>query len=428
MRYGYSLPERLKKFKELKENPRANAITKEDIPTPSGNQLHDVFKVSVELPKYRLDNTRTLALQEEYIFKNEKPDNFFEDVESDEVQEVQHNLLKTLITSPDKEKDLLNYFSEKEQTEPLILTEDGFVISGNRRLCAFRELLQQKDGHKKFKRLSEVRVVILPNLDPDKIDQIEDALEQQIDIKEPFTWVNRAMGYRKRMHKFNYSDQVLSEITGVKRSQINSLIEKLEIADRFLEALGKPKEYKFVEKDEYAFDKILGCKQKDKGSIARKEAFEKISFLSIKNKGTIADRMYKNIPVIYQTQEIIYNDIAEEFSEELKEIKQSLNQSSTLISFGLFPDETTAITKLLERPEVEEKVIEIVSDRIEEHFALEREKKKKNSVLDKVRKAHTSLIEANSLISDGADKAGVEQQIINIEKQIGKLREWISKK
>lgn len=139
----------------------------------------------------------------------------FSEVESDQVQEIQHSLLKTLIKSTDKEKDLIKYFSEKTQTEPLILTHDGFVISGNRRLCAFRELLEE--DYERFKRFSLVRVVVLPNLDADQIDQIEDYLEQQVDIKEPFSWINRAMGYRRRMQRYNYSDQRLADITGVKK-------------------------------------------------------------------------------------------------------------------------------------------------------------------------------------------------------------------
>ena len=137
--------------------------------------------------------------------------------------------------------------------------------------------------------------------------------------------------------------------------------------------------------------------------------------------------MYKNIPVIYQSQQLIYNDIAEEFEEELEEIKNQQSSNSSLASLELFADEATSISKLLDNPEVEEKVIEIVSDRIEEYFALEREKKKKSSVLEKVIKAHTALIEANSLISDVSHKSGVAEQIANIEKQLARLKEWVNK-
>jgi hypothetical protein len=426
MRYGFSLPERLQKFNELFANIPVNSKLKADIPTVNGYQVYDVFEVSVELPKYRLDNTRTLALQEQYLYANDDlPQDFFEDAESETVQNVQHELLKKLIGSSDKEKDLKTYFATQQQVEPLILTHDGFVISGNRRLCCFRELL--KDDYEEYRRYSQIRVVVLPNLDADKIDQIEDFLEQQIDIKEPFTWVNRAMGYRRRMQKYNFSDQQLSEITGVRKSQINSLIEKLAMADRYLESIGRPKDYSQIDKDEYAFEKIIGCLQKDKGPISRKNVFEKISFLSIKNKGTIADRMYKNIPVIYQSQQLIFNDITEEFKDQLEEIKSHQDSDSLLDSLELFSDDTTLIAQLLEKPEVEEKIIEIVSDRIEEYFALERDKKKKSSVFEKTVKVHTLLIEANSLISEITDKTGVAEQITNIERQLARLKDWVNK-
>ena len=165
MRYGLSLPERLQRFRDITSNKQANSIMKYDVPTVNGTELHEVYLVSIDLPKYRLDNTRTLALQEQYIFNHSKDEDFFNDVESDEIQEIQHGFIKTLITSSDKEKDLLTYFSSHVQTEPLILTHDGFVISGNRRLCAFRELLgENMINFSKYKHFSQVRVVILPDL------------------------------------------------------------------------------------------------------------------------------------------------------------------------------------------------------------------------------------------------------------------------
>jgi hypothetical protein len=273
MRYGFSLPERLQKFNELFSNKQANSITKWDVPTVNGTELYDVYHVSVELPKYRLDNTRTLALQEQYIFNKTLAEEFFNDVESDQVQEVQHGLLKALIKSSDKDKDLLSYFSDHTQTEPLILTHDGFVISGNRRLCAFRELLEE--DYEKHKHFSLVRAVILPNLDPDKIDQIEDLLEQQKDIKEPFSWVSRALGYRRRIHRYNLSDVQLAKITGLKRTEISSLIEKLEVADRYLDSIGKTKEYNQILDDFHAFDKICSCTQRDKGGVLQKKQLSK---------------------------------------------------------------------------------------------------------------------------------------------------------
>jgi len=422
MRYGYSLPERLQKFNELISNKQANAVTKFDVPTVNGTELYEVYMVSVELPKYRLDNTRTLALQEQYVYRENKNEDFFNDVESDAIQEIQHNLIKSLIKSSDKDKDLLSYFSTHTQTEPLILTHEGFVISGNRRLCALRELVEQ--DYESYKHFSQVRVVILPNLDADKIDQIEDFLEQQKDIKEPFSWVSRALGYRRRMHKYKFSDEQLSNITGVKKNEITSLINKVEIADRYLDSIGKSKDYNQILDDFYAFEKIYTCQTKDKGGPSKKTAFEKLSFLAIKNKDSFSDRMYKNIPIIFEAQAMIQDELSNEFENELKEIEKEVKDDIKLSGLKLFPDPTISLIKLIDKPENEEKIIEIVSDKIEEFLALEREKKKRSSVLDRVRKANTLLIEANAIKSHESDKTGIANQLTNIEKEIEKLKDW----
>jgi len=426
MRYGLSLPERLQKFNELFSNKQANSITKWDVPTVNGTELYEVYHVSVELPKYRLDNTRTLALQEHYIFNKTLGEDFFNDVESDQVQEVQHGLIKALIKSSDKDKDLLSYFSDHKQTEPLILTHDGFVISGNRRLCAFRELLEE--NYENYKHFSLVRVVILPNLDADKIDQIEDLLEQQKDIKEPFSWVSRALGYRRRIHRYKLSDLQLAKITGLKRTEISSLIEKLEVADRYLDSIGKTKEYNQILDDFHAFDKICSCTQRDKGGATKKAAFERLSFIAIKNKSSFSDRMYKNIPIIHEAQALIHHELGEEFEEELREIEAHAQTNQELNALNLIPDSTISVIKLLEKPEYEERIVDIVSDKIEEYLTLQREKKKKSSVLERVRKANTLLIEANAIKSRETDKTGISSQIQNLEKELGKIKEWISQK
>lgn len=429
MKYGYSLPERLQKFSDLLANKQANVITKYDVPSVNGTDLYEVYGVSVELPKYRLDNTRTLALQEQYLYNHGEKEDFFNDAESDQVQEIQHGFLKSLIKSTDKEKDLLTYFSSHTQTEPLILTHDGFVISGNRRLCAFRELLgANMENYVKYKHFTQIRVVILPNMDQAQIDQIEDFLEQQKDIKEPFSWVSRALSYRKRIHKYGYSDATLSSITGIKKNEIRSLIEKLEIADRYLNSIGKSKDYNQILDDSYAFEKIYSCQSKDKGGPSKKTSFERLGFIAIKNKGSFADRMYKNIPIIYEAQQLIHDELNEQFSNELVIIEKEIKENQESSGFSLPPDPTIALIKLMENPENEEKIVEIVSDKIEESLALERDKKKKSSVLDRVTKANTLLIEANTVKSHETDKNGVLNQIINIEEEIEKLKIWTNSK
>ena len=426
MRYGLPLPQRLQKFNELLLNKQANQISKFDVPTMGGSELHEVYQISIDLPKYRLDNTRTLALQEQYIFNNTKDEEFFNDVESDEIQEIQHGFLKSLLKSSDKDKDLLSYFSNHKQTDPLILTHDGFVISGNRRLCAFRELIgENSENFIKYKHFALIRVVILPNYDQAQIDQIEDCLEQQKDIKEPFSWVSRALGYRRRIQRYKYSDETLSSITGIKKAEIRILIDKLEIADRYLDSINKPKDYLKILDDDFAFERIYTCQMKDKGPQMKKMAFESLAFIALKNKDKFSDRMYKNIPIIQEAQGLIQSEIIDQFKPEKAQIENELSEYPEINGISNTSNQNFVVIKLLEKNENERKIVNIIIDKIEEFVAINKERKKKSSVLDRLAKANALLNEANIIKSHETDKTGVLNQIANLEIHIDSLKNWV---
>jgi len=427
MQYGYSLPERLNYFQELLSNPSLNSKGVYKGYTGTKFEDIDIYEIPIELPKYRIANTRTLHLQDQYIFENHLEEDFFNDVESDQIQEIQHHLLKKLIHNSDKRKDLPTYFSKTEQTDPLILTNDGFVISGNRRLCTYRELLE--NNYEKNKQYVNVRVAILPKLGPQQVEQIEDFLEQQTDIKEPFAWISRAIGYRNRMHTYKISDSDLAKITGKKKNEISRLVNMLEIADRYLESLNRPKDYDQILSDELAFEKIFTGQLKTKDSAIQKMAFEKLSFLAIKNKGNgISDRMYKNIPIIHEAQPLIFQEINNEFEEELKEITDQHSSAENILGLGFIMDPVAAILKLISDSNYEERIVDIVSDKIEEVISIKKEKKKKSGVFERVSKANTLLLEANILKSQEDDKGGVLNQLQSIEREIQKLRQWVDQK
>ena len=417
MRYGYSLPERLNYFKDLIANTQHNSISKLDVKIGTKWEGIDVFRVPLELPKYRLDNTRTLPSQKQYIFSNNKPPDFFDDVESDEAQAVQHGLLKELIQNSDSDRDLIKYFKKNEQTDALILTSDGFVVSGNRRLCTFRELSE---------RFPLIRVAILPKLNDEEIDSIEDYLEQERDIKDPFSWIGRAMGYKRRMEKFGLSAEQLAKRIDVNKTDISGLVERLEIADRYLDSIGKPRDYNQVLKDEQAFLKIGNFQQKEKSNIPKRTAFERLSFIALKQKEMFTDRMYNNIPLIYEAQGLIQEKLAVEFAEQLEKIESAIPASPLTGLPGKRLDPAILVVKLIANSDNEERVAELISDTIQEVKQRKVEKKRKSSVLDKVSKANVLLIEANTIKSHESDREGVINQLENIESEIEKLKAWAS--
>lgn len=310
LKLGYSLPKIEETFSYLLDHKVSEADGSYHVPVGGKMEQYPVFKVPLELPRYRLDNTRTLHLQRKYISENNLPETYFEDeIWSDELQEIQHGILSTLINK----KDLKEYFEKNEQTDPLILTHDGFVVSGNRRLCAYRELYSSENGVSKFKRFERLRVVILPRLTEEEIEFIEDFLEQQPDIKDEFSWIARAMGFRKRMKKHNYSTGDIAKKNNLKKSEIDSLLDNLTLAEQYLKHVGREGDYELVEKNEFAFKEIEKGRRKFKHHSSKRDLFEKLSYIALQYQEKIGGRMYSNIPIIQENLDSIEEEIVSEF-------------------------------------------------------------------------------------------------------------------
>src|SRR5439155_3070065 len=134
----YPYPKRTSHLKQLYS---ASSKRTFDLRFQGHLQTFNIHRVPVELPKYRLNNGRTLAAQVQHLAKHpELPRDFFtRDLELEDAQAVQHAILRRMVD----DKDLLEYFKTHEQEKPLLLSHEGFVVNGNRRLCALRILLEQ---------------------------------------------------------------------------------------------------------------------------------------------------------------------------------------------------------------------------------------------------------------------------------------------
>ncbi len=419
------MPEIEESFRDYFKNKDREKKGSFHVPIGGIMKLEDVFEVPIELPRYRLDNTRTLSYQQKYLSDNQLGSDYFnDDIWLDKLQAVQHEILKQLIDR----KNLKDYFASNVQTDPLILTHDGFVISGNRRLCTMRELyFNSPKGHEKYRNFERVRVVILPKCTEEEIEYIEDFLEQQQDIKDEFTWINKALGFKRRLDKHGYNSAVLAEKSGFKKSDIDSYLQQLNIAQSFLEDIGKPDNYDLIEKDNFAFIEIEKGRKALKNNSSKKDLFQKLSFVVLKNQDKITGRMYSNIPLIQQNLLEIEEEIKLEFADRLAEVKANNVDFNLFDDNTLFPDNTIDTLRLLEIPDIQDEVFEIIKDKLSEVKNLKEETNRKKQVLKKVKEAATALTEANNIRTSESDKAGILTQIANIEKVLVQLKEWASK-
>src|SRR5436309_317513 len=112
MQLGYPYPKRISHLNQLYSAPSKRTF---DLRFQGHLQTFNIHKVPIDLPKYRLNNGRTLAAQAQYLAKHPElhRDFFTRDLELDDTQVVQHEILGKMI---DKEK-LLDYFRTHEQEE-----------------------------------------------------------------------------------------------------------------------------------------------------------------------------------------------------------------------------------------------------------------------------------------------------------------------
>jgi hypothetical protein len=423
MELGYSHPEIKKIFGDLLAEPKVNAIDKDYVPIGTDMRHLEVYEVPLDLPRYRLSNTRTIAMQQKYIADKNLNDDYFEkNILSDELQKVQHEILSKLIDR----KDLKEYFKKNIQTDPLIVTRDGFVVSGNRRLCAFRELYYGEGGQAAYKKFERIKVLILPICKEEEIEYIEDFYEQQEDVKDEFTWYNKAIGFRRRIAKHKYSTKILSQKSGIKESEIKKLLQSLIIAESYLEEIEKPKDFEFVEKDQLALERFEAARKKIQNHPSQKSLFQKLSFVSLKNQEKFEGRMYDNIPLIQESLDEIENEIYSEFEDEIAKVNSEKTSLNPLNDPTISSDRSEEIYNFLESDigDKEFAIVEIVADKVIEKKFEKQDKNKKKAVFKNVVKAHKALVQAYTNRLKDSDKEGVMSQIINIEKILKDLKSW----
>ena len=381
-----------------------------------------VIEVPIELLVYRMENIRTKTLQREYIALTPgcPKDIFTSDPHCIEAQETQHQILKKLV---DKE-NLLAAFKDDDklqQTEALICSNNGVVVNGNRRLCAWRVLYY--GNSRKYAHFRNIRVAVLPDNDPKGMEELEKALQIHSDMKAEYSWHTKAAHYKE---KFDLGHSAI-EIAGGPEykklaDEISVAIACYEYATEYLEAIGHPDEWSRVDKSEYAFKQIV-MGRRNLTNPGDKELFQEIAqaMLQVPASG---DRLYSQIPKVTKHLPAI----ATKLKEELRiEITDSEDDDLDLF-MGSDDDEDSANAQIAagvrdaNSPELVVKTVKSVLDTVD---ALDNEKKKKSFVFDQVKKAATLLTNAVSNWDDSMSKDGVEKQIQNIEGALAFLKDWI---
>ncbi len=380
-----------------------------------------VIEVPIEMLVYRIENIRTKSLQKQWLAQHRDlpRDLFVRDPFSIEAQENQHQVLKLLV---DKE-NLLKTFRDNDklqQTEPLICSNDGIVVNGNRRLCAWRELYY--NNRIKYAHFQTVRVAVLPDNDPQGMYDLEVALQIHSDMKAEYVWHAIAADYQERFDS-GMDIGVLAAKQNKKPEEISTYIECYNYAAQYLESIGHPDEWTLVDKQEYAFKQIV-IGRKNIANPGDKELFQEISKAMLQTPA-VGDRLYKQIPKVVSSLSAIAPKLQEVFSIT---IQDNHDDDLDLLTGGdtsnnnIVNAQIAAGIRQAENPTLVAQTVKSVLDTTDE---LEKEKKKKSFIFDQVMKAATLLTNAVSNLDDSMSKDGVGKQLENIEGALLALKDWV---
>ena len=212
----------------------------------------------VELPEallvYRVENGRLIAELEEHA-RAQGLDlaDLRARQETLEVQRLLHGFLAEKAASA--EGPILQELAEAgQQVEPLLITADGVLINGNRRLAAMRTLLARDP--ERYAGFSAISAAVLPaDITHSEIEAAEAALQMAPETKLAYGWINRRLKLRRQRHELGLSDAEIQRAYRLKEpGQIEVELSELALAEAYLDLFPKaPGRYSLVADAELLF-------------------------------------------------------------------------------------------------------------------------------------------------------------------------------
>ena len=206
-----------------------------------------IERVPLDLLRYRKDNGRIASDVLNYE-KSCAP--------LDEKDKDAQDLLRKFLEDKDPEKTeiLLKSVEHTGQSEPAIVTCDGFLINGNRRKMVLEKLHETHPGNEEFE---SMKVVILPGPDDPggpptllEIERLENRYQLQSEGKAEYYGFDRALSIKRKMELgFSLEEQLRddpryvnassAELLRAKKEVEHDYLQPLECVDRYLQMYGR---------------------------------------------------------------------------------------------------------------------------------------------------------------------------------------------
>ena len=391
------------------------------------------IKVRVEFPLYRIQSGRTHRAQSKYLEQHpELPSGFFEDPEDDKVQEAQRQILLQMI----EEEGLADDLEDCGQQHPIVLTKDGFIVNGNRRITALREQTVEY----------AIAVVLPDDAQSDEIYDTELALQMARDTKSEYNWIDELLHVRYGNKVLKEPIERIAKRMRKSKDELRTALEVLTFVDEYIAWAGQAGQYHKVPDDmEQAFGDLVSrmkARSVDRLSANAKSAIKHACFAVIK-AGRGSGKVYEAIRSIIQHMAQQPAEIVERLrelvdfpaSEARAKVKDGgTGQKPAGDPFARLADADLASTaqpyvtlaKAFERPDagavVAPKLVEVVEELKEE----KKEEKKQPNPVQMLERAELALGKVK-LDAKSARIERVAQLLEQINGHVEKLSEIVGK-
>ncbi len=380
-----------------------------------------VIRVRIGFPVYRLKNGRTSTYQLEYLALHpDLPEDFFRrDNDAITAQKAQHEVLGELV----EEENLLKSFKEEEQqVQPLICTNTGVVVNGNRRLCAWRTLFLSNPV--RYRNFETIEIAILPECDEREITTLEEKLQIQKEKRAEYKWHAKAMMAQQREQSgMKHSD--VAKAFDLSSQGLTTLTTAMEYAARYLQTIGKPNQWSLVDKDYYAFEKLVKNIKNFNDNLGDRELFETLVFSMI-SQGSTSGRLYDVIDDVADHFEALKADLAERNNVETNTGSDSV--IDILAGEHIEEDVGSRVADIIREADEDDRarIVKQVHIVIESEKAIKSEMEAATYLLKQVAKASSLLkAAADQGLNEGTETDGVKEHLDTIKQTVKQIEDWL---
>lgn len=267
----------------ISHNP--DALTKKTLKIQYKGEYVDfpIYRLPINLLRFRLENTRF-----EFQKLQDEKDNGPIDQDTPEGEQ---RIIKLLLGKPPTSdaKELIESIKKDGQVKDGVISHDGAVIDGNRRLASLKTLFENTSADK-YSYFTTARIP--KSADEKDIFKIEAHLQWAKDYKVDYDPLNNYM-MLKKAKEFHMTDKQIAELTNREEEKVRESKAELDLIDNYLESRGKSDSYYMIEGQTEVFtDATKEVKSlKDKREVDKLAKYKKIVFnfadINLKEKKTI---------------------------------------------------------------------------------------------------------------------------------------------